>query len=164
MDNSEDRRDRGGRPWSVTVGVLLLLVYEAVYLDVGLYALLYGSWEDLAGLGTIFGLTLGLVGLVYLAFTVPAVLGRSFARIVLTVLTVPVVAAGVRWAVLLIADPPDYTYNAGYWVLVTIGPPVSTLFPLLAVVLLYMPPSRAFFARRRRRGGPIGRVDVVPGV
>ena len=137
----------------MSVGVLLLLIFEAVYLDAGLYALLYGSWEELAALGTIFGLVLGAIGLVFLAFTVPVLFGRFFARAVLTVLTVPVAALGVRATLLLAADPPDFAANsesryAGYFILVDIGPPISALFPLLAVILLYSPPSRSFFVRR----------------
>ena len=149
MDSSKDRRDR---PWSVSVAVALLLIFEAVYVAVGLYALLYGSWEDLAAIATIFGLTLGIVGLVYFALTVPVLFGRRIARLVLAVLTVPMAALGVRSALLLFAYPPDFASNseshyAGYFILVNIGPPLSTLFPLLAVVLLYLPPSRTFFGR-----------------
>jgi hypothetical protein len=149
MSDSEDRTVRVHRPWSVVLGVVLLLVCEALYLGAGLYALIYGSWEDLAAIGTIFGLILGGIGLLYLACTVPALFGWDLARRALVVLTVPMVAIGVYEAARLVAQPPDFTYDAGYLALVIIGPPASTMLLLLGVVALYLPPSRPFFASRR---------------
>jgi hypothetical protein len=150
MSDGDGRPPRVHRPWSVVLGAILLLVCEALYLGAGLYALVYGSWEDIAAIGTIFGLTLGGVGLLYLACTVPALFGCNLARRALVVLTVPIVAFDVYEAAGLVAQPPDLTYDAGLMALVFIGPLASTLLLLLGVVALYLPPSRPFLASRRR--------------
>jgi hypothetical protein len=149
MSGDDDRPPRIRRPWSVVSGAILLLVCEALYLGAGLYALVYGSWEDIAAIGTIFGRTLGGIGLLYLACTVPALFGWNVARRALLVLTVPIVALDVYEAAGLVAQPPDFTHDADFLALVIVGPLAFTLLLLLGVVALYLPPSRPFFASRR---------------